>query len=71
MFFENEMRQHGLLRPLKAAELSDGTLRYLLLMSPRFAHGALDGRSPRLTERAKDSRPARSVEWSPPSAAND
>ena len=25
------MRQHGLLRPLKAAELSDGTLRYLLL----------------------------------------
>jgi len=34
-----EMRQHGLLRPLKAAELSDGTLRYLLLvaalLSPR------------------------------------
>ena len=33
------MRQHGLLRPLKAAELSDGTLRYLLLvaalLSPR------------------------------------
>ena len=28
--FEVEMRQHGLLRPLKAAELSDGTLRYLL-----------------------------------------
>ena len=28
--FELEMRQHGLLRPLKAAELSDGTLRYLL-----------------------------------------
>ncbi|HEY8967155.1 MAG TPA: AAA family ATPase [Candidatus Methylacidiphilales bacterium] len=25
------MRQHGLLRPLRAAELSDGTLRYLLL----------------------------------------
>jgi predicted ATPase len=38
-YFELEMRQHGLLRPLKAAELSDGTLRYLLLtaalMSPR------------------------------------
>jgi predicted ATPase len=30
-FFEVEMHQHGLLRPLKAAELSDGTLRYLLL----------------------------------------
>jgi len=33
------MRQHGLLRPLKTAELSDGTLRYLLLvaalLSPR------------------------------------
>ena len=38
-YFELEMRQHGLLRPLKAAELSDGTLRYLLLvaalLSPR------------------------------------
>jgi predicted ATPase len=30
-YFEVEMHQHGLLRPLKAAELSDGTLRYLLL----------------------------------------
>jgi predicted ATPase len=29
-WFEVEMQQHGLLRPLKAAELSDGTLRYLL-----------------------------------------
>jgi predicted ATPase len=38
-WFEVEMRQHGLLRPLKAAEVSDGTLRYLLwvaaLMTPR------------------------------------
>ncbi len=38
-YFELEMRQAGLLRPLKAAELSDGTLRYLLLiaalLSPR------------------------------------
>ncbi|MDR4308823.1 AAA family ATPase [Chelatococcus sambhunathii] len=38
-WFELEMRQHGLLRPLRTAELSDGTLRYLLLvaalMSPR------------------------------------
>src|SRR5204863_1279380 len=38
-YFEIEMRQHGLLRPLSAAELSDGTLRYLLLvaalLSPR------------------------------------
>jgi predicted ATPase len=37
--FEVEMRQPGLLRPLRAAELSDGTLRYLLLaaalLSPR------------------------------------
>jgi predicted ATPase len=33
------MTQHGLLRPLRAAELSDGTLRYLLwiaaLLTPR------------------------------------
>jgi len=38
-WFEIEMQQHGLLRPLKAAELSDGTLRYLLwvaaLLTPR------------------------------------
>src|SRR3984885_12204461 len=38
-YFELHMRHHGLLRPLKAAELSDGTLRYLLLvaalLSPR------------------------------------
>src|SRR5262249_23097666 len=38
-YLEVEMRQHGLLRPLKAAELSDGTLRYLrlaaALLSPR------------------------------------
>jgi predicted ATPase len=31
--FEVLMRQHGLLRPLKGAELSDGTLRYLLLVA--------------------------------------
>src|SRR5206468_6424264 len=38
-WFAVEMRQHGLLRPLTAAELSDGTLRYLLwiaaLLTPR------------------------------------
>ena len=38
-FFELQMHQHGLLRPLKAAELSDGTLRFMLLcaalLSPR------------------------------------
>jgi predicted ATPase len=38
-WFEVEMQQHGLLRPLKATELSDGTLRYLLwvaaLLTPR------------------------------------
>lgn len=37
--FELQLRQHGLLRALTAAELSDGTLRYLLwaaaLLSPR------------------------------------
>jgi predicted ATPase len=32
-YLELEMRQHGLLRSLKAAEVSDGTLRYLLLVS--------------------------------------
>jgi predicted ATPase len=38
-WFEVEMQQHGLLRPLKSSELSDGTLRYLLwvaaLLTPR------------------------------------
>ena len=38
-WFEVAMHQRGLLRPLKAAELSDGTLRYLLwvaaLLTPR------------------------------------
>jgi predicted ATPase len=38
-YFELEMHQQGLLRPLRASELSDGTLRYLLLvtalLSPR------------------------------------
>ena len=38
-YLEIEMQQHGLLRPLNASELSDGTLRYLLLvaalLSPR------------------------------------
>ncbi|TGD98116.1 DUF2813 domain-containing protein [Methylobacterium nonmethylotrophicum] len=37
--FSLELRQHGLLRPLRGAELSDGTLRYILLaaalLSPR------------------------------------
>ena len=38
-WFDVEMQQHGLLRPLRSAELSDGTLRYLLwtaaLLTPR------------------------------------
>jgi predicted ATPase len=38
-WFEVQMQQQGLLRPLRAAELSDGTLRYLLwvaaLLTPR------------------------------------
>lgn len=38
-YFELRVRQHGLLRPLAASELSDGTLRYILLtaalLSPR------------------------------------
>jgi len=37
--FEVQLNQHGLLRPLGAAELSDGTLRFLLwtaaLLTPR------------------------------------
>jgi predicted ATPase len=37
--FDLQLRQHGLLRPLSAAELSDGTLRYILwsaaLLTPR------------------------------------
>jgi predicted ATPase len=32
-FFEVSLTQHGLLRPLRAPELSDGTLRYLLLVA--------------------------------------
>jgi predicted ATPase len=32
-WFEVAMRQHGLLRPLKASEFSEGTLRYLLLIA--------------------------------------
>jgi predicted ATPase len=38
-WFDVQMKQHGLLRSLRAAELSDGTLRYLLwiaaLLTPR------------------------------------
>lgn len=38
-YFDLEMTQHGLLRPLRTAEWSDGTLRYVLLaaalLSPR------------------------------------
>ena len=41
--FEVEMHQLGLLRPLAAAELSDGTLRYIL-----FAAALLSPRSPEL-----------------------
>jgi predicted ATPase len=37
--FELHMQQHGLLRPMRMSEVSDGTLRYLLwiaaLLSPR------------------------------------
>ncbi len=32
-YFEVLMHQHGLLRPLSASELSEGTLRYLLLVA--------------------------------------
>lgn len=41
--FELHMTQPGLLRPLKAAELSDGTLRYVLLVT-----ALLSPRPPRL-----------------------
>jgi predicted ATPase len=33
--------QHGLLRPLTAAELSDGTLRYLLWIAALLRRGRL------------------------------
>lgn len=36
-YFELLMSQHALLRPLKMAELSDGTLRYLLLTAALFS----------------------------------
>jgi predicted ATPase len=36
-WFELKFRQHGLLRPLGAAELSDGTLRYLLWVAALLA----------------------------------
>jgi predicted ATPase len=36
-YFEIEMRQPGLLRPLKATELSEGTLRFLLLAGALFS----------------------------------
>lgn len=42
--FEVEMHQRGLLRPLSAAELSEGTLRYILLVA-----ALLSPRPPELT----------------------
>ena len=36
-YFKVEMRQPGLLRPLKATELSEGTLRFLLLAAALFS----------------------------------
>jgi predicted ATPase len=36
-YFEIEMRQPGLLRPLKSAELSEGTLKFLLLAAALFS----------------------------------
>jgi predicted ATPase len=36
-YFEVEMHQPGLLRPLKATELSEGTLRFLLLAAALFS----------------------------------
>jgi predicted ATPase len=36
-YFEIEMRQPGLLRPLKATELSEGTLKFLLLAAALFS----------------------------------
>jgi predicted ATPase len=36
-YFEIEMRQPGLLRPLQATELSEGTLRFLLLTAALFS----------------------------------
>lgn len=42
-YAETLMRQHGLLRPLRAAEFSEGTLRYLLLVAALAASAAADG----------------------------
>jgi predicted ATPase len=51
-YLEIRMRQHGLLRPLGASELSDGTLRYLLLVA------ALVSRLPAWALRASVERPS-------------
>ncbi len=42
-YFEVVMYQRGLLRPLKTSELSDGTLRYLLLIAGAFVAAAAEG----------------------------
>ena len=52
--FAVELRQEGLLRPLSAAELSDGTLRYLLLVAallPTSGSILVDGQPLLKTER--------------------
>ena len=49
--FELQMQQHGLLRALGAAELSDGTLRYLLLAAA--LHHAAPAGAPR-SQRARN-----------------
>ena len=38
-FFDVAMRQPGLLRPLRTTELSDGTLRYLMLVAALLSRG--------------------------------
>ena len=45
------MRQHGLLRPLTAAELSDGTLRYFLLVAALLSAAAVGTDGPERTRR--------------------
>ena len=46
--FEVTMQQPGMLRPLRTAELSDGTLRFLMwavaLLTPRQPRNAVDRR---------------------------
>ena len=57
--FEVEMQQHGLLRPLGVAELSDGTLRYILLAAALLSPRPPESDDPQRTRGEPPPRPAR------------